>query len=610
MHFLDSAVILAPPAKKIPLRSEVPVSDTWDLTRLYPDAGAWESALKKYQEGYPLYARFKGTLAQSAGQLLACLEFDRELDLLGERLGHYASLQTAEDGSNNEYLAGEARLDHTFTQAAEAASWLTPEIQAISDETFEKFLKDPCLKAWVNKLRKLRRYKPHVLSEKEERLLAMASQPLRGHDEAFSQLTNVDMKFGSIENESGQEVELSHGAFSSFLNKPQAELRKKAFHQYYAEFDDHKFTVAATLANSIKADVFMGKARNHPSALEASLFSDNVPVAVYDNLIGTVKANLDPLFEYYELRRKALNLSELHFYDTYVPLVDKMQVQTSFDEACEKVIAALHPLGEEYVSVLAKGFEDRWCDRYETKGKRSGAFSSSSYGNPPYIMMNYKADVFSDVYTLAHEAGHSMHTWYSQREQAFQDYHYPIFLAEVASTFNEELLTHYLLENTGDSRMRAYIINRQIDDIRGTLYRQTMFATFEKIVHALEEAGEPLTLETFRAEYRKLLEIWHGPGMVIDEVLELECLRIPHFYSAFYVYKYATGISAATALSGQVLAGGEEALKRYLGFLKSGGSKYPLETLALAGVDMTTPDPIQAALDLFKQRVAELKELI
>jgi len=610
MQFLDSSTVPAPSAKKVPLRAEVPLADTWDLTRLYSDSGAWEKDLKKYQEGYPRYADFKGTLAKSASHLLACLEFDRDLDLVAERLGHYSSLQTAQDGSDNEFLARESRLYHTFTLAAEAASWITPEIQAIPDETFDIFLADACLAPWVNKLRKLRRYKPHVLSEKEERLLAMASQPLRGHDEVFSQLTNVDMKFGTIENEKGEVVELSHGAFSSFLNKPRHDLRKKAFHQYYAEFDDHKFTVAATLANSIKADVFLAKARNYPSALEASLFADNVPVAVYDNLISTVKANLEPLFEYYELRKKALELPELHFYDTYVPLVSRIQVQTSFDEACEKVIAALHPLGTEYTSVLENGFRDRWCDRYETKGKRSGAFSSSSYGNPPYIMMNYKSDVFSDVYTLAHEAGHSMHTWYSQREQSFQDYHYPIFLAEVASTFNEELLTHYLLEKTDDPAMRAYIINRQIDDIRGTLYRQTMFAAFEKAAHGMEEAGEPVTLETFRSEYRKLLEIWHGPGMVIDEELELECLRIPHFYSAFYVYKYATGISAATALSTKVLKGGESDLRKYLGFLQSGGSKFPLETLALAGVDMTSPEPIQAALNLFKQRVGELKELI
>jgi oligoendopeptidase F len=334
-----------------------------------------------------------------------------------------------------------------------------------------------------------------------------------------------------------------------------------------------------------------------------------VPVSVYDNLISTVRANLDPLFRYYELRKRVLKLSEIHQYDTYVPIVPNIETKVSFDDAVGKILAALAPLGQEYCSALGEGlYKQRWCDRYESKGKRSGAFSSSSYGNPPYMLMNYKDDVFSDVYTLAHEAGHSMHTWYSQKTQPFQTYDYPIFTAEVASTFNEELLTHHLLEETNDPAMRAYLINRQIDDIRGTVYRQTMFAEFEKIIHAMEEAGEPLTLDTFRQAYRGLLGAYFGPGFTIDPQLELECLRIPHFYSAFYVYKYATGMSAAVALSQQVLAGGD--VERYLGFLKSGGSKFPIPTLQDAGVDMSSAEPIQATLSLFAQRVEELEALL
>jgi oligoendopeptidase F len=600
----------APTAQKIPLRSEIPVSDTWNLDHLYPSVDAWESDLKKYEALYPKYIDFKGTLARSAGDLLKCLEFDKQLDLLVERLYHFCSLQTAEDGSNNDYLGREARLMHNLTLAAEVASYLTPEIQAIPDATFDAFLSDPALAAWATKLRKIRRFKPHILSEKEERLLALASQPLRAADEAFSQLTNVDMTFGLIRNELGQEVELSQSAFSSFLVKRDPELRKNAFHQFYKEFSDHRFTLAATLAHSIKGDVFQARVRNHPSAREAALFPDAVPVAVYDNLITAVRKNLDAIGEYYELRRRVLGLKELHHYDTYVPMVDKMDVRTTFDDACAQVVAAVSPLGTEYTEVLARGFHDRWCDRYETKGKRSGAFSSSSYGNPPYILMNYKEDVFSDVYTLAHEAGHSMHSWYSQKHQAFQDYNYPIFLAEVASTFNEECLTHHLLETTSDPRMRAYILNRQVDDIRGTLIRQTMFAEFEKVAHEMEEAGEPLTLDSFKSAYRQLLDTYHGPGLVVDAELELECLRIPHFYNAFYVYKYATGISAAVALSDQVLAGKEGARERYLGFLQSGGSKYPLQTLQDAGVDMTTPAPIEATLALFRRRVKELSEVL
>ncbi|HEX8295013.1 MAG TPA: oligoendopeptidase F, partial [Chthoniobacteraceae bacterium] len=476
------------------------------------------------------------------------------------------------------------------------------------DGELEAYLSTDALAEWQVALRKQRRFKPHTLTANEERLLALSQSALQGHGETFSQLTNVDLKFGTVLDENGVERPLSQSSFSSFLNKRNAEVRRRAFKQFYAEFDDHKFTVASTLANSIKADVFHARVRNFPSAREAALFSDDLPVSVYDNLISTVRANLAPLHRYYALRRRVLQLDEIHQYDTYVPVVDQMETDIGWDEACDKVLAALAPLGEEYVRTLGEGLRGRWCDRYENKGKRSGAFSSSSYGNPPFIMMNYKRDVFSDVYTLAHEAGHSMHTWYAQNTQTYQDYHYPIFLAEVASTFNEELLTHHLLAETSDPRMRAYLINRQIDDIRGTVYRQTMFAEFEKLTHAMEEAGEALTLDSFRATYRGLLEPYFGPDFALDEELSLECLRIPHFYHAFYVYKYATGLSAAVALSQQVLKTGDAT--RYLGFLRSGGAKMPLPTLAEAGVDMSGPTPIERTLAVFAERVSELETLL
>jgi oligoendopeptidase F len=452
--------------------------------------------------------------------------------------------------------------------------------------------------------------RPHVLSEKEERLLALGSAALDGYDDAFSQLTDVDMKFGTLTDDHGKERPLTQSSFSSFLVKRDHDLRKRAFHQFYAEFQDHQYTLATALAHSVKADVFRARARNYPSALEASLFHDDIPVAVYDQLIATVRKNFLPLFRYYELRRRVLGLKALHPFDTYVPLVAEVETDIPFDEAIEKVLSALQPLGKEYVESLGEGLRGRWCDRYETKGKRSGAFSSGSYGAPPYILMNYKRDVFADVYTLAHEAGHSMHSWYSQRNQLYQDADYPIFLAEVASTFNEELLTHHLLEQTHDSKMRAYIINRQIDDIRGTLFRQTMFAEFEKVIHAIEESGDALTLDVFKSEYRKLLEAYFGPGVVLDPELDLECLRIPHFYSAFYVYKYATGISAAIALAEQVLSGTPGAVEAYLGFLKSGGSKFPLETLRTAGVDMASAAPVESTLRLFAKRLGELEGLL
>ncbi|MDB6148278.1 MAG: pepF1, partial [Spartobacteria bacterium] len=383
---------------------------------------------------------------------------------------------------------------------------------------------------------------------------------------------------------------------SSFLVKPDSDLRKRAFHQFYAEFQDHQYTLATSLAYSVKSDVFRARARNYPSALDAALYPDAIPMEVYDGLVRSVREHLGPLFRYYELRRRVLGLSELHHYDTYVPLVPEMNVRLTFDQAIEQVLAALQPLGKEYVDALAQGLQGRWCDRYETKGKHSGAFSSGSYGAPPYILMNYKEDVFSDVYTLAHEAGHSMHTWFSQRSQRFQDYDYPIFLAEVASTFNEELLTHYLLEQTRDPKMRAYILNRQIDDIRGTLFRQTMFAEFEKTIHAIEERGDGLTLDVFKSEYRKLLETYFAEHFALDPQLDLECLRIPHFYHAFYVYKYATGIAAAVTLSQRVLASEPGSIEAYLKLLGSGGSEFPLEALKAAGVDMRTSEPIDRTL--------------
>jgi oligoendopeptidase F len=596
-------------AASIPTRDQIPAADTWDLTVLYPGTEDWAAGFAALQQSYEGIAQFKGRVGQSAKDLLECLEFEKNLSVQIERLGHYASLRSTEDSSNAENLGRDAQFDNLMTRIGEACAFLSPEIMAIEESRFEEFLQDPILAHWKTSLRKLRRLKPHTLSAAEERLLALGSSAVRGHSETFSQLTNVDMKFGVLRDDKGEERPLSQSSYSSFLVQRDPAVRRRAFEQFYAEFTDHQFTLASSLANSVKADVFNARARNYPSARECALFQDDVPVAVYDNLISTVRANLQPLFRYYALRKRVLQLPELHPYDTYVPIVPNIETHVSFDEAIGKVVAALQPLGSEYCRVLEDGLRNgRWCDRYESKGKRSGAFSSSSYGNPPFIMMNYKADVFSDVYTLAHEAGHSMHTWYAQGHQTFQDYHYPIFLAEVASTFNEELLTHHLLEQTSDRQMRAYLINRQIDDIRGTVYRQTMFAEFEKLIHAMEEAGEPLTLESFRKTYRALLETYFGPDVAIDDALELECLRIPHFYSAFYVYKYSTGLSAAVSLSQQVLK--EGTAERYLGFLKSGGLEFPLPTLAAAGVDMSSPAPIEATLALFARRVAELEELL
>ncbi len=594
-----------------PTRDQVPANDTWDLSPLYTEPAAWQQDFEALQAAYPTLATFAGSLAQSPERLREVLEFEKSLDLRIERIGQYAGLRATEDSANSESLAREAQLENLLTRIGEAASFLSPEIQAIDDATFERFLASPVLADWRTPLQRLRRLKPHTLSTAEERLLALGSSALRAHGETFSQLTNVDMQFGAIPDETGASRELTQSSLSSFLVKRQRELRKTAFHQFYAEFNAHRYTVASTLSASMRADVFYARARHYPSAREAALFRDDVPVAVYDNLISSVRSQLPALFRYYDLRKKVLKLDEIHAYDTAVPIVPKIETHVSFDQAVDKVLAALEPLGSEYCSTLADGLRGgRWCDRYENKGKRSGAFSSGSFSGPPYILMNYKEDVFSDVYTLAHEAGHSMHTWYSTRNQPFQTYSYPIFLAEVASTFNEELLTHHLLETTTDPAMRAYLINRQIDDIRGTVIRQTMFAEFEKLAHAAEERGEALTLDAFRSMYRVLLKDYFGENFTLDAELDLECLRIPHFYNAFYVYKYATGMSAAVALSDQVLHEGAPAVKRYLNFLKSGGSEFPLPTLQKAGVDMTAPQPVERTLQLFARRVEELEALL
>jgi oligoendopeptidase F len=593
----------------IPARSEMPIADTWDLTALYADDGRWTADFTKLQQTFERIAEWKGRVGESAGTLRAVLEFERSIGMLVERLYHYASLKSSEDSSDAANKAREGQLENLLTRVREAEAFVEPEIMAIDDAAFEALLADPALAEWVTPLRKRRRMKPYTLGEREERLLALGASALDAVQETFSQLTNVDLKFGVVRDEKGQKRTLSQSSWGSLLNQRDPGVRRRTFKKFYAEFDDHKFTLAATLAGSIKGDVFAARARGYPSALANALFYDDVPVSVYDNLIASVRANFAPLFRYYELRRRVLGLKKIHQYDTYVPIVADIDTRVSFDEAIEKVLAALAPLGDEYCRVLGDGMrKQRWCDRYESKGKRSGAFSSSSYRNPPFILMNYKDDVFSDVYTLAHEAGHTMHTWYAQQTQPYQTYDYPIFLAEVASTFNEDLLTHHLLEATSDRKMRAYLINRQIDDIRGTVFRQTMFAEFEKLTHAMEEAGEPLTLDTFRTVYRGLLDAYFGPDFAIDVALELECLRIPHFYSAFYVYKYATGLSAAVALSEQVLKTGDAT--RYLAFLKSGGSRHPLPTLQAAGVDMSSPGPVNATLALFARRVAELEELL
>jgi oligoendopeptidase F len=596
----------------VPQRSEVAVGNTWDLAPLYPDAASWERAFTECKGFKGRMPRWKGQLSQPDA-LAKALDEEREIDLLMEKVGQYASLRVSEDEGDGAARDRSLRLDHLQTELAEECSWFLPELMRISDEDWGVLLKHPSLKEWVGKLERIRRYRSHILGEGEERILSLVGPVLGGPDEIFSQLTNVDFRFGKLKDEDGTEIELSHGTFASLLQRRDKEIRRAAWVQYYTEFEQHASTLSASLAASVKGDVFRAKARRHPSARAQSLFPDRVPESVYDKLVASVRANLAPLQKYHRLRKKVLQLEELRAADLQVPLVGKIQKKTTFEQAAELVTRACRPLGQEYVDVLTTGLgKDRWVDRYENKGKRSGAFSSGSYRNPPYILMNYREDVLADVYTLAHEAGHSMHSWLSHRAQPYQDSHYPIFLAEVASTFNEELLTHAFLEGDAkkDKQLRAYILNRQIDDIRGTLYRQVMFAEFEQRIHEAEEKGIALTLDFFRIAYRELLESYLGEVLQIEAPLELECLRIPHFYSAFYVYKYAIGLSASISLSSQVLSGEKGAVDRVIHFLRSGGSRPPLETLRMAGVDMESSEPVENALKLFSDRVDELERIL
>ncbi len=599
-----------PQVKKVPTRSEVNEGDRWDLSSLYPSDDAWESDFQKWETQIPTYETFRGTLAGGADAIARCLKFDLDFDRLGERLGTYAFLKTAEDTANSTYQRMQARYLNVASKAGQVASYIRPEIMAIDTAAMDEFLQSQSLAPYRLLLQRILRYKPYTLSDKEEKLLAMQAEMSAAADQAFRQLNNADLKFGDLEDEDGQRIELSHASFSALLQSPNRDVRRQAFHQYYQQFEGHKNTLAATLNGSIQRDIFYAKARGYDSALAAALFADDVPQAVYDNLIAAVRNHLPAVHRYYDLRRRAMQLADIHHYDTYVPILSDLKVEYPWDRAVELVIDSLSPLGEEYCSALQQGLRGRWCDRYENQGKQSGAFSCGSFDGEPYILMNYQQRVLDHVFTLAHEAGHSMHSYYSARHQPFQYYNYVIFVAEVASTFNEQLLSRHMLANAQDDKQRAYLINREIDAIRGTVVRQTMFAEFEKIAHAMAEAGEPLTVESFAKTYQELLSAYFGPQFAIDDELRLECFRIPHFYRAFYVYKYATGLSAAVALSQRVLSGGQQELNDYLGFLKAGCSKFPLEILRDAGVDMASPEPVETTLKYFGKLVDELEGLL
>ncbi len=593
-------------AEKIPERKEVKNSDCWDLSLMFKNEKDWEELFSGTEKALEKYENYKGKLGSSFKTFLDAVLFDTEISRKLEKIYTYAHLKADQDQSDQHNLALYQKAVNLYTKASVESSFMTPEILAMPESLTEDYISRPELKEYEFHFRNMLRNRPHILSGEAEQILAMGSEMGQAPSRIFTQLDNADLTFGEITDSRGKELELSHGTFITLLHDPSQEVRRKAFLQYYEGYDRHKNTISTALAFSNKKDCFYARVRNFSSARKASLFSDNISEDVYDNLISAVRNSTEPLFKYLRFRKETLGLKELHFYDTYVPLIKNTDFHMTFEEAVDTCTKALAPLGQEYCDTFRKGLLGGWVDRYENKGKRSGAYSSGCYDSVPYILTNYREDNIDSVYTLIHEGGHSMHSLLSSRKQSYINHDYTIFVAEVASTFNETLLSAYLLDKyADDDSMKAYILNREIDNIRATLYRQTMFAEFEKITHELTEAGQPLTLEVIRQEYRKLLEAYFGDTIVIDDELTLEGLRIPHFYSAFYVYKYATGISAAIALAEKVLKEGTKARDAYLNFLGMGGSAFPLDELLAAGVDMRTPEPVLNAAAHFAGLVDE-----
>ncbi len=594
--------------EKIPLRSEIPQGDKWDLTTLFKNDSDWEDALLQIGRDADSVARFQGRLGESAETLLAALKAYEALWKNVELVDNYASLMHNADEGDERATDMEGRANMASTDASARLSFFDSELTAIPQEKISEWIERDDFRDYKIFIQKLLRAREHILSAKEERILALQGESALTAYKTFSVMENVDLNnlFGSVEVD-GKKLPLTQTTWTEFLENPDRAVREKTYKQFYGVFEQHQNTLANLYAGSVNQDVFESRARGYKSSLDAALFANKVSENVYRNLIETVHKNFPALHKYYSIRKRVLGVEELRHYDVYVPLVKDVQTKTSYDEAVEICRAALAPLGSEYTDTLCAGLKGGWVDRYENRGKRSGAFSSGAYTGYPYILLNYKDSIIRDVFTIAHEGGHSMHSYYSAKSNPFMQYNYTIFEAEVASTFNEELVFRHLLKNAEDSAMKNYLLAMRASDILATLHRQTMFAEYELKCHELVEGGTPLSAPLLRKTYRDLLEQYFGPEMHFEDASDMEGLRIPHFYSAFYVYKYATGISAALALAERVCSGGKSERDDYFAFLKSGGSRYPIESLKVAGVDMESPAPIQAALDKFSQIVDELE---
>ncbi len=591
-------------------REEIPTEYTWDLSTIFVRDEDWEQAFQSIQNRLPDVGALKGTLAQNGQALLKVLQKRDEIAEALECLYSYASMRKDEDTTNSTYQGMADRAIQLLVHTSTAASYIEPEILALPQERLDQFIQEtPGLALYRQQLDVLNRQRPHIRSVEVEAVLAAVGEITEAPDNIFDMISNADLKLPTIENERREAIELTQGNYQTFIRSTDRRVRKDAFEALHGTFLKQRNTIAVTLATEIKANIFYTRQRNYATCRERALDRYNIPVSVYDNLITTAREHTPLLDRYMRLRKRMLELDELHMYDLYTPIVKEVTDEVTYEEARDIIIAALSPLGEAYCKILKEGFTQRWIDVYETPGKRSGAYSGGAYGTHPFILMNFQ-NKRESMYTLAHELGHSMHSYFTRTNQPYQYSDYTIFVAEVASTLNEGLLTQYLLKNTEDRATRISLLNHSLEGIRTTLYRQTMFAEFEQKIHSQAEQGKPLTADTLTAIYTALNEKYYGGEAVIDELIGIEWARIPHFYYNFYVYQYSTGISAASALVQQILHEGQPAVDRYLKFLSSGSSDYSIELLKKAGVDMTTPEPVRQAFQLFASHLSQMEELL
>jgi oligoendopeptidase F len=591
-------------------REEIPLEFTWNLESIFATNDQWERDYQALQQRLPELEALAGTLAQSGKALLAILQKRDEIYEELERLYVFASMRKDEDTTNSTHQGMADRAMQLYVRTTTVSAYIDPEILALPQATLDKFVNEtPGLAIYGQQLHDLNRKRAHIRSAEIEAILAAALEMAESPGSVFTMIDNADLKLPAIKDEEGEEVELTKGNYQLFIRSTNRQVRKDAFEGLHNTFLKQRNTIASTLAAQVKADIFYRTQHNYSSCRELALARYNIPVSVYDNLVETVSEYIPLLHRYLKLRKRILQLDQLHMYDLYVPIVEETREEISYQQACVTVATALAPLGENYITILKQGMAQRWIDVYETQGKRGGAYSGGAYGTQPFILLNYQNNRDS-MYTLAHELGHSMHSYHTRKYQPYQYGDYTIFVAEVASTLNEGLLTEHLLKTTSDRAVRLAILNHSLEGFRGTLFRQTMFAEFEQQIHSQAEQGESLTADTLSALYHALNEKYYGGETFIDELINIEWARIPHFYSSFYVYQYATGISAASALVQQILHEGKSAVERYLKFLSSGSSDYSIELLKKAGVDMTSPQPVQQALQLFEAHLSQMEDLM